>query len=75
MRKAFMDWKMFNELKNILELLIKYKTVENNLLNMCKILNKLKDDIDLDNKRISFDILLEKKSRMIILMISKTMKI
>ena len=61
MRKAFMDWKMFNEFKNILELLIKYKTVENNLLNMYKILNKLKEDIDLDNKRITFDILIEKK--------------
>ena len=57
MLKAFLTWKMITEIKNILELLKNYKLVEKNLLNMNLILNKLKENIDLDNKRKAFNLL------------------
>ena len=55
--KAFLTWKKITEIKNILELLKNYKIVEKNLLNMNSILNKFKEEIDLDNKIKAFDLL------------------
>ena len=57
MSKAFLTWKMITEIKNILELLKNYKLVEKNLLNMNLILNRLKENIDLYNKRKAFNLL------------------
>ena len=55
--KAFLTWRKITEGKNVLELLKNYKIVEKNLLKMNSILNKYKEEIDLDNKIKAFDLL------------------